>query len=251
MQSSTLFNANELSFSRNLYADHREAATILDATIEILARWVAEFYQAEPALAQPLAEQPNLADDAVCAVTFTLLLGESVERLICARLLLHTGHQSRAIASCRDSLEALQAAHVSRVLPARARRWLSGKKIVAPKDLIMPPYVSNQLRDATAQLFNVLGTHAYRDAVYLSLLSTTEGQPAAVKEKINYIVAENLGRVLATCGLTTAYCLDQFPKLQTRQVLTVIDGVENITANLLGLKINLRDPMLSGYQASF
>ena len=142
---SILLNAEEMTFSRNLYADHREAATILDATIGTLARWVVEFYQTESALAQPLAAQPNLPDDTVSSVTFTLLFGEAVERLTCARLLLHTGHQSRAVASCRDSLEALQLAHIAREVPAQARRWLAGKRIMAPKGLIMPPYVSNQL----------------------------------------------------------------------------------------------------------
>ena len=184
-------------------------------------------------------------------MSFTLLYGEAVERLNCARLLLHTGHLSRAVASSRDSLEALQWAHIAREVPTQARRWMAGKQITAPKSLAMPPYVSSKLRNAIAQLFNVYGTHPYREAVYLSLLSATEGQSDAVQQNMNYLIAEKLGRVLATSGLTVAYCLDQFPKVRTPEALATIGALENVTADLLGRKMNLRDPMLSGYQASF
>ena len=128
---------------------------------------------------------------------------------------------------------------------------MDGKKTSLSKGLVMPPYVSTQLRGEIAQLFNTHGTHAYREAVYLSLLSTGDGQPAAVKEGINQIIAENLGRVLAMSGLTLAYCLDQYSKLQAQESLSLINDVERILATLLGQKMNLRDPMLSGYQASF
>ena len=181
MQSPILLNEVELDFSKNLYARHPEASIVLDATIGTLATWVVEFYQAEPALAKPLAEQPNLPDDSVSSVTFCLLFGEAVERLCSARLLLLTGHQSRALASCRDSLEALQFAHITREVPAQARRWLAGKHITTPKGLPVPPYVSNELRDSAALLFNKYGTHAYREAVFLSLLPGIEGQSEAVQ----------------------------------------------------------------------
>ena len=65
MQSPIPLNELELTFSENLSAHHPEASRVLDATMRTLASWAAEFYQAEPALAQPLAEQPDPPDDTV------------------------------------------------------------------------------------------------------------------------------------------------------------------------------------------
>ena len=73
MQSSTPVNEQELNFSKDLYAAHYEAATILDATVGTLARWASEFYSTEPALGRPLAEQLNLSDDTICSVAFTIV----------------------------------------------------------------------------------------------------------------------------------------------------------------------------------
>lgn len=134
---------------------------------------------------------------------------------------------------------------------ARPGPQMDGKRIVLARNLIVPPYVSKILRDESAQLFNVFGTHAYREAVVMSVMLTGAGQPTAVQEDVHYFIGENLGRVLATSGLTAAYYLDQFPRLQAQYALGLITAVEDATANLLRVRIDFRDPMLSGYQASF
>lgn len=251
MNSSSLFTELELTFCKELHANHSDAVATLDATSGAIAGWAVDFYETEPALAKPLAEQPNLSDDSVCSVAFTLLFGETVERLRCARLLLFTGHVSRAISCVRDSLEALQWAHVTRIVPTQARGWMKGNAVKVPKSLTLPPYVSTQLRDESSQLLNVQGTHPYSESVYLSLFSASAGQTAPVQQNMLYFVALNFGRVVATTGLVAAYCLDQFPKLQTPEALAIISAVEVINASLSGIGMNLRDPLLSGYQSSF
>jgi hypothetical protein len=117
------------------------------------------------------------------------LFGEAVERLLSGRLLLMTGHQSRAFSCVRDTYECLLWADFCRSDEKAARNWVRGKKVAPPKAF---RFTSPLDIDACRHnLFSRCGTHPYFAAVKLSLLPRAPFHPALARSdfaKENYIL---------------------------------------------------------------
>ena len=243
-----LYTETETQALRELLEEFPEAVFALDTAMGILGRSAVVLYESNPALGQPLGPFANLNDRTRSSVAATMLYGESVERLICARLLLLTGHQSRAVGCCRDAWESLQWSYVVRELPAQASRWLNDKSVKIPRGFGLPAHVSNQLLQQSADIMNRRGTHPYYSATIYSLFPVVDAQSAEVRRAVQLMTRNSLNSVCLMAGLTIAYSLDQYQFLKDRipAADSVIDMVERVSSRLVGLRVNLRDPLLEG-----
>lgn len=160
------------------------------------------------------------------SAVWLVLCVEALERLIAGRLLLFTGHQSRALSCIRDAYECLQWADVCRCCDEESERWLRGKQVRVPKNFNYTPPLSKDSIDY--KLFNVWGTHAYFNSANLSLLPLSPFHPALNEvEGITPLYRTNtlasLGFMLMAIELLFAYITNVRPTLRKTipEILTI------------------------------
>lgn len=132
-----------------------------------------------------LIVDPRQLPRAVCA----FLVTEALDRLIAARLLIFTGHMSRALSCIRDAYECLRYSDICRTSKAESKKWLEGKKVRAPKGFgLAAPLAQDSTKE---ELFNKWGTHAYFEAVMISAMLGPFHPQSAMIEGTDRIYKEN------------------------------------------------------------
>ena len=99
----------------------------------------------------------------------TILVWEAHERLVAGRLLLLTGHQSRALSCARDAFECLQWADICLKDDNEAKRWLRDSKPKARPAFGYSPKLSRDIQAKAQQALSTSGTHPYLGAIVRSL----------------------------------------------------------------------------------
>jgi hypothetical protein len=122
---------------------------------------------------------------AVCA----FLVTEALDRLIAARLLIFTGHMSRALSCIRDAYECLRYSDICRMSKTEGKKWLEGKKVRVPKGFVFAAPLAQD--NSEEKLFNKWGTHAYLEAVLVSAMLGPFHPESATIEGTDRIYKEN------------------------------------------------------------
>ena len=128
---------------------------------------------------------PQELSRAVCA----FLCSEALERLIAARLLIFTGHISRALSCIRDAYECLRCSDVCRASDTESRRWLKGRKVKVPQGFVLTALLAQDSMDH--KLFNKWGTHAYYESVIMSAVLGPFCPQLETMEETERIYTEN------------------------------------------------------------
>lgn len=156
---------------KRLVEDFRDEVACFEDGLDTLASCVLAKVKSQPIFSgpDPIRELKEADHGTRDWGVWTLLLNEALERLEASRLLLLTGHQSRALSCARDAFECILWAHICLRDDRQANRWLQNHKPKPRNDFDYPAQLSSTIRQKVQEVFSPSGTHAYLDACMRSL----------------------------------------------------------------------------------
>ena len=168
-------SAFEVAIAAKIESDFGEQLALLHEAHLMLGDYVRALFGGQDVFKRPgLTKQLKHASmDSRKLAVWTLLVGEGYERLNSGRLLLLSGHQSRALACVRDAWESLEWAEICLNSAAETNKWLAGKKVKKPREFTFPTRLPRLLQGKTADIWNTHGTHPYFESVLISVLPAT------------------------------------------------------------------------------
>ena len=170
---------------KQLVKDFPRDLACLDEAFRVLSAAVIFSCASQATLVKSIDETEGVNDKIKSAFAWTMLVSEARERLLSARLLLLTFHQSRCLSCLRDAFECLRWAHVCLGNARQADRWLKGKKVIVAPSQSYPPQLAQDISNDIQAVLSKLGTHPYMEACSIKFgVITPEGADRGTKENL-------------------------------------------------------------------
>ncbi len=203
----------------------------LESALDLLKHLVQTLMHKQEIFFKPdLSANLKCADkNTKCLATSTVLLIESVERLLSARLLFLTGHQSRCLSCVRDAYECLLWSDICFSNENEANKWIDGKMVKRHKSHQPPAQLSSDVANRIQHVLSTWGTHPYILSCLTSVYSTVtpkntdEDQSGAYE----FLERRSLIATLHVAGTAAEYVLIVDPSLEsdvenTREIISQI-----------------------------